>query len=161
MGHLHRIRILYVSNGPWPLPFPITVCISGVTKIKYFYSQILLLLLYIWSCDFCIYTSKNVSVQWFQFGLWCLKPLSTIFQLYHGGQFYWWRKPEYPEKTSDLPQVTDKLYHIMLYMLSTLHLSGIQTHNIINDRHWLHRYQMKSYDMHCIISHTSRIKKRK
>ena len=25
-------------------------------------------------------------------------------------QFYWWRKPEYSEKTTDLPQVTDKLY---------------------------------------------------
>ena len=25
MGHLHRITKLYVSNGPWPLPFPITV----------------------------------------------------------------------------------------------------------------------------------------
>jgi hypothetical protein len=30
-----------------------------------------------------------------------------------------------PEKTTDLPQVTDKLYH----------MNGIQTHNFSGDRH--------------------------
>ena len=38
------------------------------------------------------------------------------------------RKPEYPEKTIDLSQATDKLYHIMFYLIHHA-MNWIQTHN--------------------------------
>jgi hypothetical protein len=46
------------------------------------------------------------------FGLWCLTPLPTIFQLYRRGLLV--------EETG-VPgeKVTDKLYHIMLYRVTS------------------------------------------
>ena len=48
---------------------------------------------------------------------WYFRYQSIHFQItytYRGGQFYW-RKPEYPEITTELRQVTDKLYHRIWY----------------------------------------------
>jgi len=56
-------------------------------------------------------------------------PLSTIFQSYRAVD--WWRKSEYTEKTTDLPQVNDTLSHNVVS--STPRLSGIRTHNVSGD----------------------------
>ena len=58
----------------------------------------------------------------------CLTPLSKIFQL-----LLLWRKLEYPEKSTDLSQVTDKLYHIMCCRVH-LSMNGVQTHSLSGDR---------------------------
>ena len=43
--------------------------------------------------------------------------------------FYWWRKPEYPEKT------TDKLYHLMLSITHRHEQGSNSYYNFSGDRH--------------------------
>ena len=61
--------------------------------------------------------------------LWCLAPLSTLFQLYRGGQVYWCdggirsirQKPPTWRKS-----------------LTNFATNGAGTHNLSGDRHWVH-----------------------
>ena len=63
---------------------------------------------------------------------WCLTPRLTIFQLYRGGQFYWWRKPEVHGENHRLAASHGQtLLHNVVYLA----LIEIRTHNINGDRY--------------------------
>jgi hypothetical protein len=64
-------------------------------------------------------------------GIWCLRHIKQYFSYIVAVSFIGGRKPE---KTTDLPQVTEKLYHIMLYPVH-LAMNGVRTRNFSGDKH--------------------------
>jgi hypothetical protein len=102
-----------------------------------------------WNHDMFELSFKVVINKWrirFGLDLWCLTPLSTIFQLYRGGQ--------YSEKTTDLSQVTDKLCHIILHLpwtgfeLTTLVV--IDTDCIISCQSNYHTFKTTTVPISCL-----------
>ena len=120
------------------------VCVLGGIDVASFYD----ISIGFWSCSesvvlFCAWLIPLLIIkthtQWYEqyrvyfflgnivleLGLLCLMLLSTIFQLHRGGQFYCWRTSEYPEKTTNLSQVTDQLF-IYYCIKYTLPWSGFE-----------------------------------
>ena len=66
-------------------------------------------------------------------GLWWLMPLTTIYSVISWRSVLLVEETGVPGETTDMSEVTDKLYHIMLYRIH-LAMSRIQTHNVNGDR---------------------------
>jgi hypothetical protein len=71
-------------------------------------------------------------------GLWCLTPLSTIFQLYRGGQ----EETEVPGENHRSAVGHWQTWSYNNGISSTRCLSGVRTHSVSGDiyRHWLNIY---------------------
>ena len=110
----YRFKIIEYKQAKW-FPHSLPGFVTGLTWLVPLMEKELLTFLehlsFKWGSCYSVFSF--MCLVWFML----FHAKSIIFQLYHGSQFYCWGKPKDPEKTTDLSQVTDKLYHIMLYII--------------------------------------------
>ena len=110
--YLKKVVFLLKTSQTWSI-FLQHVC-QQISKFVYAFLQTLIFTnkqsttwvhvehLFFLNCQigeiFMCQQNEIIYHRW-NYGLWWLTLFLTIFQLYRGDQFYWWRKPEYPEKT--------------------------------------------------------------
>jgi hypothetical protein len=113
-----------VFSCPWPFCSVLLIFVTFPLLIYHIYNvlqwkHVWIISLSQWLFNWKLFTNVIFKyliqyAKWWGGGLWCLMSLPTIFQLYRGGQFYCWRKPEYPGKTTKL------LHNVLNYESSAL-----------------------------------------
>ena len=100
----HWKWLLRFTLQHWVFKNTLRLAVCGNWHYIYYYSQATL---YACSTPAFRFLLRGLGVRVMVF----IATFNNISDIYRGSQFYWWTKPEYPEKTN-LAQVTDKLYPI-------------------------------------------------
>jgi hypothetical protein len=101
----------------------------------------------------CEERGNEIRYWWLGLGLWCLMPLLTIFQSYCSSQLYLWGKPEYPQKTTDLSQVTLSQNFVLTMIIPISILPKLDsTINMIPSWSWSHDGWIYNYLCKQVIS---------
>jgi len=144
---LNSIFTFLLFGGLFQVLYRTTVNLWNLSKTITFKTILFVQVIFIKIADIGSNISKfwtkiqNTNVKWNSFltmshWIWFLG--SSVFWLCCYGQFYWRRKLEYPEKTTDLPQVTEKL---LSHNVETnlRNMGWNETHNFSGERQRLQR----------------------
>jgi hypothetical protein len=131
-----RVKMSRANRNPW-LAKMTSHIMSDLCSSTCWLTGCLMALDYWTTCNkFYPYINKWANIL--RLGVCCLTPLSTIFQLFCGRQFYLVKETVVPGG-NQRPAASHWLTFSHNVVSVTPRPSVIQTYNFIGDRHWLHR----------------------